>query len=647
MPPESRPRRASTSVKVNYADNDESESEEQSSGSEVEEGSAAGEGASASNKTSSEASADESAAATSEEGANNNNRGGIAKGKVKGNAKKSNEDDEDVSSDEAPKKGKKGTKGKKKAAPKRVRKKVDSDADEESAFTSDGSEESEKADGSSEEDDEEEEIDEEEAEESDEDSLFIQPRKERAKAVAVATAAAAKSKAAAAAAAAAKKKKSATAKSAAAASKKRASGGGGDGGGTASGDGDGSPAPRKKVAAKEAAKGAKPALKRVALSRGKVARRGGDVKPEDLPVLSNPQDMFDDLVGRAPELDGFATAFARPLRVATMCSGTESPLLALGMIGCACREIYGKEFEVEHIFSCEIEPFKQAYIERNFAPPILFRDVTELGGKQATTAYGALADVPGGVDMLVAGTSCVDYSNLNNKKKGIEEGGQSGRTFGGMLDWVRNHRPPVVILENVCGAPWDKVVRKFAELGYDGVHIRLDTKFYYIPHTRQRGYFMAVRRSDKSEERLNRWERLVLELQRSSSAALEAFLLPTDDPRVHNAREDLAKPKSDRARPRTDWSRCEVRHNFARDSELLGTRRPLTGWQEGGTCRMPDNAWNDWGKSQPDRVLDLMDINYLRLARDGVDGNYKVRSREKLVEGGGQKELQERASAGL
>ena len=38
--------------------------------------------------------------------------------------------------------------------------------------------------------------------------------------------------------------------------------------------------------------------------------------------------------------------------------------------------------QVEHVFSCEIEPFKQGYIERNFAPPILFRDIRELGNKQ-------------------------------------------------------------------------------------------------------------------------------------------------------------------------------------------------------------------------------------------------------------------------
>lgn len=44
--------------------------------------------------------------------------------------------------------------------------------------------------------------------------------------------------------------------------------------------------------------------------------------------------------------------------------------------------------------------------------------------------------MPGNCDVLVAGTSCVDYSNLNNEKKGLEDGGESGQTFGGMMKWV-------------------------------------------------------------------------------------------------------------------------------------------------------------------------------------------------------------------
>lgn len=66
------------------------------------------------------------------------------------------------------------------------------------------------------------------------------------------------------------------------------------------------------------------------------------------------------------------------------------------------------------------------------SPAILFRDVTELGNDYATTAYGALVQVPGNVDLLIAGTSCVDYSNLNNQKKDIEAKGESGNTFRGV-----------------------------------------------------------------------------------------------------------------------------------------------------------------------------------------------------------------------
>ena len=143
---------------------------------------------------------------------------------------------------------------------------------------------------------------------------------------------------------------------------------------------------------------------------------------EELPVISDPATMFHDMTSKVPELADFIKKMShRPLRVATMCSGTESPLLALDKIADATEKLFGSRLNVEHVFSCEIEPFKQAYIERNFSPPILFRDIRELKDEQAYTAYGALVDVPGNVDMLIAGTSCVDYSNLNNEQMGLNE----------------------------------------------------------------------------------------------------------------------------------------------------------------------------------------------------------------------------------
>ena len=80
------------------------------------------------------------------------------------------------------------------------------------------------------------------------------------------------------------------------------------------------------------------------------------------------------------------------------------------MIAKAIKAQHGLTLSFDRVFSCEIEPFKQAYIERNFSPPILFRDVTELGKKKAHTAYGSLVTVPGNVD--VCSDTCSDLLKL-------------------------------------------------------------------------------------------------------------------------------------------------------------------------------------------------------------------------------------------
>ena len=95
--------------------------------------------------------------------------------------------------------------------------------------------------------------------------------------------------------------------------------------------------------------------------------------------------IFDDLVSRMSDV--LSEVQGQNLRVATMCSGTESPLLALEMIQSSISKRYGFSFFFKHVFSCEIEPFKQAYIERNFHPPLLFRDVCELGNSEAFVIF--------------------------------------------------------------------------------------------------------------------------------------------------------------------------------------------------------------------------------------------------------------------
>jgi hypothetical protein len=103
--------------------------------------------------------------------------------------------------------------------------------------------------------------------------------------------------------------------------------------------------------------------------------------------------------------------------------------------------------------------------------------------------------------------------------------------------------------------------------------------------------------------------------------------LHTDDPAIHRARLDLASAKEQRdgtQRKPTDWNRCESRHQRARQEEQLGLLRPLTSWQEAGVCKGLDWTWNDWLLSQTERVLDLLEISTLRMAKDGIDSGFKA-----------------------
>lgn len=116
----------------------------------------------------------------------------------------------------------------------------------------------------------------------------------------------------------------------------------------------------------------------------KIESRSEDVDGGLAPI-SDLTTIFNDIISRViPSIKKLMGANKhRKLRIATMCSGTESPLLALGMFSKAIKGRGLGHLEIEHVFSCEIEPYKQAYIERNFKPPILFRDIKELGGDEA------------------------------------------------------------------------------------------------------------------------------------------------------------------------------------------------------------------------------------------------------------------------
>ena len=50
-------------------------------------------------------------------------------------------------------------------------------------------------------------------------------------------------------------------------------------------------------------------------------------------------------------------------------------------------------FAIEHLFSGEIVPWKQRYIENNFRPPVIFRDITEFSAPRDNKSVSRTAQV--------------------------------------------------------------------------------------------------------------------------------------------------------------------------------------------------------------------------------------------------------------
>lgn len=299
-------------------------------------------------------------------------------------------------------------------------------------------------------------------------------------------------------------------------------------------------------------------------------------------ILSISEDMASKAIGLGL-CDALRKLAGRPMNVATMCSGTESPLLFLQLLSDALVAKGEPSLNVRHQFSAEIDATKQAYIERNFHPPILFRDVRQLGDETcatATTAYGAEEQIPGDLDILIAGFVCKDLSSLNSRKKTVDDQGETGDTWRAIYYYVKQFQPSIVLLENVRSDKnvWNDVVSRWSKIGYEAAWVYCDTKNYYLPQTRERMYMIAINRKlygKNVSDAVTQWQSTMGKLQRQCSSPYEAFLvdLPVS---VVNHSTLSSEP---------EWSLAKLRYDQIRSEQRLGIRRPITQWSENGTLR--------------------------------------------------------------
>ena len=391
---------------------------------------------------------------------------------------------------------------------------------------------------------------------------------------------------------------------------------------------------------------------------GKGLPMGFDPSLEPLATLG---EFVGDMAQRARSL-GLAEAIqslqSRKLRIATMCSGTDAPIIAFQRLVKHLQDTFGESLDFEHVFSAEIDVNKAAFIRRNAGISLIFTDIRQVAfNKLAATHYGAAKQVPGNLDVVIAGFSCVDFSRLNANPKSMDDLGESGDTFAAIRMFARENRPNCLILENVTGAPWAKgrkereksiheafrirnangVFKSDPEAeefwgdhpGYAGVSGIFNSADFYLPHSRGRGYMILANREkfpDADNLLRKDWYNIMTQLQRRASVSIEALCLKVDDPRLQQAQEQMTRnARKGATRSVATWILSAGRHDDFRRLNLLGNLRTILKWTEGGTCEPRDFTWILWIKPQQQRIKDSIEINTLRNVQRGYDSEFKFR----------------------
>ena len=207
------------------------------------------------------------------------------------------------------------------------------------------------------------------------------------------------------------------------------------------------------------------------------------------------------------------------ITIGSDCSGYGSEALALRLCG----------IDFTCSFCAEIDPVKVQLLDVvhqhcSVEKGQLFQDIK--------TRDNALAPA---VDLFVSGAPCPAWSSAG-KRLGLEDLKDRGVTLFYSLDYVREKKPAVVLLENVKGLTFstnkhilDSIVEILKNLGYKVWHKVANTAEHGIPHNRPRLYLVAALQS-----RLKREFAFPKKLPRPS---LDSFI----DMKVAGSESDLGK----------------------------------------------------------------------------------------------------------
>ena len=284
---------------------------------------------------------------------------------------------------------------------------------------------------------------------------------------------------------------------------------------------------------------------------------------------------------------GFSRLCSKPgvLTCGSICSGSGMGELsvhyALQRVLKVCPT--NVSIKMEARFVCELVDDKANWLaSMNLSSPGMahFKDAQELGASKAfCRRAGRKIEVPG-VDLVHAGVSCKDLSQMNDaaaenlciiidwlKTLSIEDDlasesvpdGTTAITLLATLKYVLRHKPTIIMIENVKAFLMlkDELCRLFREMGYAVHFVSVNSNTFGVPQSRPRIYLFACNRLGLPEmphiwspEFLafqTRWgdriDRSLTSFKQTSCADISDFLLPHSSADLKGFVHELSMPK--------------------------------------------------------------------------------------------------------
>jgi site-specific DNA-cytosine methylase len=279
------------------------------------------------------------------------------------------------------------------------------------------------------------------------------------------------------------------------------------------------------------------------------------------------------------------------LLIGSLCSGTDLIVPCFKQMMARLQSVLGIEepMRVRHVFSVEFNAAKRKWIEENFRPEFLFESVTDLNQPTVKDLLSQ-TEVPVPYAHFVwAGFSCKNLSKLNEHQMLFQNclvtgQGSTGKTYFGIMSYLKKHRPLIMFLENVrallgTNKSRDNImalIRDAASLGYLVLYICVDAAAYGLPQQRLRAWLSLVKISHDAILPMNLKQEL--DLTMTSMRCLsppnleDMFFAEGSDDYIFWAKHVLSATKKQGKARRVRQCKLKPRWRLQRKMHLLSTR---------------------------------------------------------------------------